>query len=107
MVLTLSAEHLILAYDQGGLLISLFAAHNLNSLDQKTLCLPFLPLHYLFSLFYEKNSMWMYREIMCIGRQAMVRVFFFFAAFVAAGVLEPRDALRTMRYRGLEAMKCV
>ena len=34
-------------------------------------------------------------------------VFFFFAAFVAAGVLEPRDALRTMRYRGLEAMKCV
>ena len=31
----------------------------------------------------------------------------FFAAFVAAGVLEPRDALRTMRYRGLEAMKCV
>lgn len=75
MVLTLSAEHLILAYDQGGLLISLFAAHNLNSPDQKTLCLPFLPLHYLFSLFYEKNSMWMYREIMCIGRQAMVRVF--------------------------------
>ena len=105
MVLTLSAEHLILAYDQGGLLISLFAAHNLNSPDQKTLCLPFLPLHYLFSLFYEKNSMWMYREIMCIGRQAMVRVLF--AAFVAAGVLEPRDALRTMRYRGLEAMKCV
>ena len=76
MVLTLSAEHLILAYDQGGSLISLFAAHNLNSPDQKTLCLPFLPLHYLFSLFYEKNSMWMYREIMCIGRQAMVRVFF-------------------------------
>ena len=31
----------------------------------------------------------------------------FFAAFVAAGVLEPRDALRTMRYRGLEAMKCL
>lgn len=31
----------------------------------------------------------------------------FYAALVAAGVLEPRDALRTMRYRGLEAMKCV
>lgn len=31
----------------------------------------------------------------------------FYAALVAAGVLEPRDALRTMRYRGLEAMKCL
>lgn len=30
-----------------------------------------------------------------------------YAALVAAGFLEPYDALRTMRYRGLEAMKCL
>ena len=31
----------------------------------------------------------------------------FYAALLAAGVLEPRDALCLMRYHGLEAMKCL
>lgn len=73
MVLTLNSERLILAYDEDGLLISFWAARNLNSTDQKKRCLLFLRLHHL-SVIRKEFSVEV-SKVICIGRLAMVQVF--------------------------------